>query len=711
MHGTLSNLGLLKAAAKSYLGKDLTAMEEFYVDMYASEIATMLSRGRLLPLDSLSYDEVQIANSFIGTLSTKHKVYCVSKFSTEFSTNITHELKEAINAIYPEVDLIVQKSSFPFFYKTNTRQFIAAHANAVRNHEATSTFFKKLTPSEQTRGVRIGSKVVNAGFVKTFEQDRMSYDYVKGLSKNNRFTLTYLLIHVIMPDKIERADDYKDEDPEDTIASLIRDFAVESNCIIKEVRDLRDYISSLSPIGWLHPKKLFSSINANLFGPPNFSAHMDYTQGVEGQSGIDYGTVLNTNSPLCINTKSSAFAQVFLVTGKTGFGKTTIMKAALEQHLLMEDYCDVCDFKGSDYSGLMALYPNLVKRIDMDAGAYPNLFDLTGYPCPTDTTIVLAIENIVDSLITMMDLQGNEVDTHIKNVESLLTILVKGYFTTKGVMSDINTFNKSVNCNYFEFWGIASKTMNESSTIRENYKDQIHLVKTRLQEYFTPDGAKADYLKRPINLKEYIDARCVIYAFNMMNRDDSADVRTQLSYLFQNAISGIRNVKIVSEKKAQVLTIEEFQVASNAIGMLRSVARRASVSRSSNVILYILLNDINIFRTETREGRLLVSKEEDKALGTIKACFTSFFVGYMEHDNAVKFNELFKLKEIEKDILVINEAESDGDDRYNFAFKYDSGDERGYGTMRLKLPKTYMDPVLYGTRKIDDANAVKPATR
>lgn len=706
MQGTLSNYGLLKAICKSYLGKDLTNKEAFFVDMYASEIATMLSRGRLLPLDSLAYDEVQIASNFIGTLSTKHKIYCVSKFSTEYDANITHQLKEEINAIYPEVDLIVQKSSYPFFYKTNTRQFISSHANAVRNATVTSAFFKKLSPSEKTRGVRIGNKVINEGFVNIMNQDKLSYDYVKGISKNNKLSLTYVLIHIIMPDKIERSDDFKDEDPEDTIANLIHDFAVESNCIIKEVKDLREYISSLSPIGWLHPKKLFSSMNANLFGPPNFSAHMDYTQGIEGRSGIDYGTVLNTNAPLCINTKASSFAQVFLITGKTGFGKTTIMKSALEQHLLVEDYCDVCDFKGTDYSGLMALYPNLVKRIDMDAGAYPNLFDLTGYPCPTGTTMVLAIENIVDSLITMMDLQGKEIDEHIKNIETLLTILVKGYFTSKGVLSDINTFHKSCNCNYFEFWGVASKTMNTSATIRENYIDQIPLVTKRLREYFVLDGSKSDYLKTPINLKEYLDARCVIYAFNMANRDKPADVRTQLAYLFQSAISGIRNVKIVAEKKAQVLTIEEFQVASNAIGMLRSIARRASVSRSYNLILYILLNDIGIFRTETKTGRTLVSNEEEKALGTIKSCFTSFFVGYMEYDNAVKFNEIFNLKEIKEEVLKINEADSDGEDRYNFAFKYDSGFEKGYGVMRLKLPNSYMDPSFYSTRNITDVNAI-----
>ena len=702
MAGSISNVGLIKAFAKSMAKLPLTDKETFYVDMYASEIAAMLSRGRLVPLSDLSYDEVQISYNYIGSLNTKHKVYCVSKFATEFNANITDELKQKIIAVYPEVKLITQKTSVPFFYKTNTRQFVAAHANSIRNHESASKFFNKLSPDVQERGYRMGSKIVNSNFIKTMETDRMSYEYVKSMVTHNRLSLTYFMLHVIMPETIERADDYQDEDPEETIANFIHDFAVEKNCIIKEVRDLREYISSLSPIGYLTPKALFSNINANLFAPPNFSAHMDYTQGVEGKSGVDYGIVLDTNTPLCLDTKSSSFAQVFLITGKTGFGKTNIMKSALEQHLLLGDYLDVCDFKGKDYSGLLRLYPQLMKRVDMDEGSYPNLFDLSNFPNPTDSTLDSVIGYIVNSLIIMMELQGNEVDKYIKQIDDLLTTLTKNYFVSKGVYDEVHSHKNSIVCNYFDFWGYASNIMNTSPSIREDYKDVIPLALKRLSMYFTPHGARSNYLKRQLNLSEFIDAQGVIYAFNVLEKIDSADVKTQLSYLFMNAISNIRNNKIVSEHKMQVVTIEEFQVASNALGMLRTVAKQASVSRSANVTLYILLNDIGIFQTESKGGKLLVTEAESKALNTIKACFTSYFIGFMNKENVQQVRELFDIKEILPNIETINSNTSNDESKFNFAFKYDTGNSTGYGTMRSMLPDKYKVDYYYGTRKIVD---------
>lgn len=98
-----------------------------------------------------------------------------------------------------------------------------------------------------------------------------------------------------------------------------------------------------------------------------------------------------------------------------------------------------------------------------------------------------------------------------------------------------------------------------------------------------------------INLSDLLDApKFIVYAFNNVNKDKK-DIKTVLSYLFMSHISLIRNYKIRSNNDMQVLLYEEMQEASNDIAMLRSVAKKATISRSANVTMYTVLNNMEMF--------------------------------------------------------------------------------------------------------------------
>lgn len=693
----MSNLGLLYAAYKAAKGKPLNKNEQFFMDLYSTELSNIISRGRIIPLSSLDYSEVQLAYNFLGTSNTKRKLYCITKFSLDYDGNISTDIKEAIQRDYPMLKVITQLTERPFPYRTDTKQFVTQSANATKQYNMFSKFFKSLPEDVQERGHRMGSKVINRPFIDNLYDNYRSFQYVNSMVRYNRLSLTYCFVHVIMPEYIMDGDNKVDT--EEAVFKIINEYALQKNILVKEVKTIDDYLTDFSPIGFQRFKGTFTNMNANLFGPPNFSKHVDLTQGIEGTAGIDYGILLSNNTPFLLDLKSSSSAQVMMVTGQAGSGKSNLVKGAVEAHILQKDYLDICDYKGVDYAGIKELYAEQTHILDMYSGVYPNLLNMTGIPNADENTRNDMVDCTIDIMMALLELQPKQVDEYYSDLTKLLRTLLINYMLSLGVTTDPKTLNKTAKANYYSFWSYASEQLTNSKVLKEKYGTKpIKLLHDTLYEYFAYEGTLKYFFKQEINVADILTKQVVIYAFKGINRDKK-DLNATLSFLYMSSISLMRNSYIKSQKRMQVLIYEELQEASNDLSLLKTVAKRATVSRSANVTMYTVFNNVEMFR-ETD------SAEVNKALSSLRACYTSYFIGYMEDGNTEFVKKAFRLEEIEPYIDAINNSKTAKANKYNFAVKYNTGNKKGSGMIRQILPKQYTDNALYTTRKIvDDVQA------
>lgn len=684
MQKKLNNLQFIWAALKAAIGKPLTDVEQMYMNLYAIELSSYITKGENIPLANLAYTDIQLGYNFLGTTDTVHKMYCITGADIDYDGKLFLDLKRKINEVSPDIYFSIQVSTYPINYNTRNKRFISSSANATRKYETIKNYFTSLPIDVQERGARVGSQLINKAYLKRLEDEFKSYQFIKEETKKAQLGASYLILHTLIPA------DRKDE-LQILLESTFNDYALLNELQIKEVRRIKDYLHSLSPISLRQDKDLFFDVNAILSNSSNLTDQLDTTPGLEGDDGIHFGTIVENNTQLYIDFKKSPQAQVILIIAKAGSGKSDLMKAALESHILNGDYIDIVDYKGTDYIGLEELYPDHVNILNMEKGVYPNMFDLSEYPNPDDSTKDDVSGYIVDVLIALLDLQPKVIDLILPKLDALFTELIGMYYEHYGVYSAKDYYKTKV-MSFSNFWAISRNSLKTSKTFEESYSDVISTVLLGLDQYFTSEGKKKAYFRKQINLSQLLSSKVIVYSFHSINKDKK-DMKTVLSYMFMNCISLMRNNKIKSERNMQVLVFEELQEASNDIGMLRTMAKRATVSRSANVTMYTLLNNIEMFR-------LTGVAEVDKALSSLLACYTTYFIGYMEEGNTQFVKDNLRVSTIEEHIDKINNELTKDEYKYHFAFKYDTGDRSGSGMCVQLLPQSYRENSLYITRNI-----------
>ena len=685
----LSNLGLLVAAVKHKLNMQLTESEYAYLSLYATEFANIFSRGRLVPVSDLSSDEIQLSFNFIGTRETKHKVFCVTNINKDFEGNITKDLKELIGGLDPSIKVVTQISVLPFKYDINGKNFRRQYASSLSNFNRLKKLFDSFSDEEKIKGKYIGNTYITEFTVEGKRFDYESHKYVLEASAHGKFGLGYIFVHLYI-DETKRDKDDEDKKKELSCEKALYEYFETRNCKLEEVRGLRKFIEGFSPLNIPNAKEKIPNVCAVLLPHEKFIEHFDDSQGIEGERGIRYGMLANNATPLAINHKESPTASITTIVGKTGSGKSDLMKGAVEEHILQDDYLDICDYKGTEYTPLKLMYPSHVHIINMDLGMYVNTLDLSTIPMANEETRHECIEFTVNILMAALELSPKAYEKSGKDIETLLLKLITTYMNGMGITNNPDSFYKSKGASYLKFWSIAKNLLKTSHTMRDEFEEVIPTVTKGFDDYFDFEGTKKHYFRVAINIGDIINSKVVIYSLNQLNKK-GMDLKTRLSYMYMTYLSRVRNMVIKSQKNFQVLIFEEVQEGKKDIPFLKNLARECTLSRSANKTLYILLNDANIFNKTGNE-------EIDEAMSAVKASITNYFIGYVEEENLSTLKHEFRLNKIYNYIELIVDTKTRESYRHHFAFQYDTGKRSGYGMMCQQAPEKYRDNPLYITR-------------
>lgn len=697
----LSNFGLVKALAKSYLNLPLSETERFFADMYASELAHFFSKGKLIPVYDLAGDEIQVAYNFLGTQGMKHKIYCVSSIHRDFNDNLLN-VRDELYKIDPKIKVSFQQFVSPFPYSASDKNFVRQYANSTRSYKMLEKMFDSFTDEEKVRGKHVGSTLITEATLLSRKYEYDSFTYISEISKTGKLGLSFIFLHIFLPVVQEDNDSTKvktehKEDPEASIETTLETYLVKNGVTVTEVRDLVSYLNNFSPLSVPNPKDKFSDINAILMPYTHFGDHIDTMQGMEGQGGIHYGILANNVTPLTLNHKLSPSAQIEMFLGKTGSGKSDLSKGVIEEHIWAGDYLDINDFKGTEYTPLQAMYPNLVKVLNLDKGVYPNVWDISNIPYADTDTKYMALEFATENILALINFSAEEAEKYLKDMEQIVSKLASMYYTFRGVTDNPSSFVNSSICDYHDFWEYAKRILLTSPTFSEEYPEVIKTFKKTMEEYFGYEATKSNYFRTKINLPSILNAQVVIYSFNMLHKKGT-DLKTRLGMIAMNNISLIRNNIIKRNNDMQVIVYEEVQEAKGDVAYLRSIAKKCTLSRSANNTIRIILNNIEVF---AKTGNNLI----DEATSSILASITSWFIGYIEKGNLNFLKTVASIEEIIPIIEKINDTKNGSAFKYHFAFKYNTGDKQGHGMMCQHLPPKFRDNPLYTTRDTKDKNA------
>ncbi len=695
----LSNFGLIKAFCKMILKRKLTRAEAEYTELYASMFMDSASKGSLVPVNNLAGDEIQLSSGFIGTRGFKKKLFAITKIDSNYTGNLPLELKHTILNAAPSTEVIVQQISIPV--GVNMKTFIRNHASAKKYLVNYEKAFNSLSPAEQITGVQRGSTKISSQNLEQRREEVRSFETVDRLLRNRRsITSTFIILQVITP--ITKELESMDSELQFPYLTALDTFSTDNRIKLTEIKDIGEFLYSYSPTNIVNARRAQANINSVLLTSENYATSINDQHGVEGDSGTDYGVLEENSTPFRINHKEAPTAQIVLVVGRTGSGKSEKVKLIEEDHISKGDMLDVVDYKGTEHIHLKDIYKYNTTVVNFDDGVFVNTLNFSSVSNPSTSLYDSSIEITKSVLYSLIDLTVEEENEYGSQIEKLLKTSIILYLTKCGVKRNVLTFSKSQSCSYQGLWNHFTQNIYTSEFYRLHFAKALDRINVGLFEFFDAHGTSAYKFSKEIDVSKVLNSQCVVYSLNKLNNTGipKADVAVAYSYVF--FISSLRTVIAKQLKKFPVLVFEELQEAKSDLAFLKSLQAKITLSRSFNTIMYMILNNFAMFEKADSE-----IKEASEALASILASFTTICVGEINPNDIELLDKMFKdkpklielVKECNREDFTNEEAS------YKFAVVYNSGKKKGYGIVCNYTPESYKSGVaekLYTTRNVEE---------
>lgn len=369
------------------------------------------------------------------------------------------------------------------------------------------------------------------------------------------------------------------------------------------------------------PQLLFSTENHTAFSPYK-------ARGLSGDSGTNailLGSDVRSRLPFSVDLFRSGNAQVFMVLGKTGSGKTYSCFQIALSLLALGVNISCVDIKGNEWRQI-APFCSSTKIINFDATnqSFVNtlrLDDIIVEGMDSSDAFNTAVEGTVRLMMLLVNLapgEGNPADAELVVREAVMKV-----YSMRGVdPNNIASFAKTADISYNEILSIL-ETLGSTASYTDEQKYMVKLARARLNNYFGTSGLFADSFRKEISLGDILHSDMVIYEFNKNSSVQESNLDALRVFM----------VQFLDMKKASVLKLqkrflgffyEELQRTTQFGGLLSFICSQVTGARSNNALVFLLLNSLKVF--QSKEGQDLRSN------------ITSIISGYCE-DNDIDFIE------------------------------------------------------------------------
>jgi hypothetical protein len=602
------------------------------------------------------------------------KVWMVMSFPVHYDLNFTQMLRAEMFKLHPNVKTYVHYTSRPVNINVHNNLFMKQYERVAGQYNSCKEFFDNLTADQKLAGVSevdpsTGRKVsFDAKTLAKIQEEYDSYLYLfSQVTNGHQFTDTSFFIQASAKTKKELK----------MYQKSLENLLTGQEIYFKEIHGMvGEYLSNCCPATYVQPNSkrfatvLLSDVNQAGLVPTK-------TKGLLGGKGIMLGVDAQTGLPFILNFFGSGTAQVIMMLGKTGCGKTyagffiAMGLAALGVHF------SAIDIKGDEWTKMF----RYVDGVSFDMGGqnsrFVNTLRLDDLVCTSkeaaEEAFQTAVNGTVEIFKIIINLQPDE--GNIVDLETILRQAVTKLYHNKDVISDNpKTFSRTRGLWYSDVLNVVT-SLKLSSSYDEQYRKLCGLILTRCSTYFMPEGLYADAFRNEITLKEILEAPAVVYSFNK-NQGDTLGTLDSLRVFMVQFLDGKKQYMRKKQKLHTAAFYEELQRCKSFGSLVSEISHKVTGSRSNNVMIFLLFNSLATL--------------DDKDFSAIKSNITTKIVGKVEDGDIDKLTNEYGCVTIKKYLEDINSDEQ-GAYQHCFAIQYDTGLDVDKTIFRTVMPAEMSD--------------------
>lgn len=359
-----------------------------------------------------------------------------------------------------------------------------------------------------------------------------------------------------------------------------------------------------------------------LFTEENLAAFSTYkSRGLVGKSGILMGVDHHSRLPFSIDLFSAPSAQVFLLMGKTGSGKTYAAWQMALSALAAGEHVTAIDIKGREWSRLSDLVKTKILTFDERNPSFVNtlrLDDLDVNRSNATALFTTAIQGTVNLLMLIVNLQpgeGNPSDLELVLREAV----AKLYSNNRVSATNYESFKYTKDLKYSDILPLLS-SLEGTVTYTPAQRHMTSLARSRCHAYLGESGIFSEAFKNEVTLNDVLSTPLVIYEFNK-NQNAMTDSLDVLRIFMVQFLDSKKKAMLREKGKFLFCFYEELQRCDQFGNLLEYICADVTGSRSNNAVVVLLLNSLKVLQGERARD--------------IRSNITSFVCGSVE-DNDIK---------------------------------------------------------------------------
>lgn len=638
------------------------------VAVYADLFANFISGGRMNQRDKMSALGIKTDFNKIITKKSITKVWCVIQMPVHFSANISEAIRHEMFAAFPDVRTMIQTYNSPAKVNVKNRNFQHQYKSAAEAYNKYKEVFDSLDEEDQHMGktfeVGGGKKFsVNSKALEQIRDRRDSFAYVYDTcTSGGYFTETYYFIHASAA-TVSRLEAYE--------RKLLGFLEQNEISVVEITREMSKYLTNFGPAS--EKTEDLRKAVPMLLSDECLASMMPYrTKGLIGGSGLLLGEDWLSRQPFMVNLMESSAAQVVMVCGKAGSGKTYTCFPITEEAAGIGIHSSALDVKGNEWNKLGAFLNMKEIAIGEPNSPFVNtmrLDDLKTTSANCEDLFNFAISSTVSLLALMTNLaptEGNKAD-----LNSILDKACMKYMTQLGVNSkNPNTFSRTKNARYDELLEVIRDLKDTKSYTPEKIKI-CDLVLSRCSQFFIAEGRYYEMFRNEITVGEILDNELIVYSLGK-NAGAEMDSMDSIKIFMMQVLDSKKHEIRKQQHKHTIAFYEELQRCENSEILINYIQSRVTGSRSSNVTIFLLLNAITAFKNQ--------------ALSQIRSNITTKIIGKVNTEDIKTLVEDFECGAIEDYLHMINDPDSD---EFNncFAIQYDTGFNQDKAIFKAILPQ------------------------
>ena len=637
-------------------------------DFYTGLIGNFISGGELISRQNLSSLGIRPLFDRIVTKSSVKKVVCVTKFPLHYDLCLPQILNGILREQVPNTCLYTSFYSVPSQSDFSSNIFKSQMARTEEKARMYNAIFEERTETEKTLGKRIFAPNGMVFNINRKQRDALrdefdSYKYIADvLASNGAISDTFLFLEIITPDNKTMK----------SARSAVIDYLRNNEFKYAELSATSSaYMSNFSPASYMpqFTTKEFQPItmsheNLTYTAPWNSSGFIG-----DGKGQI-MGMDMKSNTPFTLNFTGSGSAQIVLVLGTSGDGKTFFTLTSALSFLSSDIHVSALDIKGDEWIKLSAYTDYILVDISESSSRYVNTMRIDDLDVDTVQDATYFYDMAISATAQVCTIAAAPSKDVAAEYYNLILTAVKSIYNSNEIHPDVPaSLRRSANLEYNMILPALERL--KTSTTFAIKKDIIDDIIIKLSDKLMDSKL---FSGEEITMTDILQSPLVIYSLNKNKSVSKSfsledEIRTfMISFLDMKKIAYRK-----SRKKFTLCVYEEMQRAEDDFSeLIKFISSMVTGARSSNAIIFLLGNSISTFT--------------NPKFRNITSNITSYFVSPLP--NKTDRQTLANMGCA--DMLPYMETILEEPNKYKnyFVCKYNTGREFGVTTVKAVVPNS-----------------------